>query len=131
VSESDFVGKSIGIHIRHVKEVSGGDLPTDAFETGQDEPILLIDFRRIASARHFPRFSFIRVATLTLRHGHVTFLYLIAVSKYCRGACAAWPRPEDGNRANAGRELRTVNTETLQLRKRVWDISIPSKNASL
>jgi len=29
--------------------VSGGDLPPDAFATGQDEPILLIDFRRIAA----------------------------------------------------------------------------------
>ena len=56
MSESDFLGKSSALHIIHVKEVSGGDLPTDAFEMGQEEPILLIDFRRIASARHFPRF---------------------------------------------------------------------------
>ena len=62
MSESDFLGKSMAIHICHVKEVSDSDLPTDAFETGQDEPILLIDFRRIAAARHYPRFSFIRLA---------------------------------------------------------------------
>ena len=43
MTESDFVGKSSAIHIRHVKEID------PAFVMGQDEPILLIDFRRIAA----------------------------------------------------------------------------------
>ena len=47
------------------KEVDATVERDGTIETGQDEPILLIDFRRIASARHFPRFSFIRLASQT------------------------------------------------------------------
>ena len=65
MSESDCLGKSIALHIRHVQEVDATVERDGTIETGQDEPILLIDFRRIASARHYPRFSFIRLASQT------------------------------------------------------------------
>ena len=38
------------------------------------------------SARRLPRFSFVRMATLTLEHSHVIFLQFVTVSKYSRSA---------------------------------------------